>query len=102
MLAFRDGAALATLIDAVWGDKPLLFPQEDESDAKVAIEELVTAMASRVDASETPAPATVAFAPFEATTHLLYRIAPQGAVAFIDATVAVTPGATRVALAKRA
>ena len=102
LLAFRDGAALATLIDAVWGDKPLLFPQEDESDAKVAIEELVTAMASRVDASETPAPATVAFAPFEATTHLLYRIAPQCAVAFIDATCAVTPGATRVALAKRA
>jgi len=98
LLAFRDAAALAPLTDAVWSDAPLLFSPEDGA----RVEELVAAMASRVDASETTAPATVAFAPFEAAAHLLYRIAPQCAVAFVDAMCAVTPGTTRAALAKRA
>lgn len=93
----RGCKALKSFEDAVWRSTPLssLAANDDEG--------IVCALVDLIDTEElsTASLARTTFAPFDATMHLLYRIAPTRALAFIDAK-AQQSGDSRQALARRA
>jgi len=93
-----DCEALEPFVNAVWNGKPLVIPTDDDELA-VQTRAFADAAKSRVNASTRAHEASLCS--FEATMHLVYRIAPRYAIALIDAVAAET-GASRVDLAKRA
>lgn len=96
----RGCKALKSFEDAVWRSTPLssLTANDDDDD-----EGIVRALVDLIDTEElsTASLARTTFAPFDATMHLLYRIAPTRALAFIDAK-AKQSGDSRQTLARRA
>jgi hypothetical protein len=99
---FQSDTMLEPFIDAVWCDETMRFPTVCEDASKMArdIADAAASKLSRARAEESSGTSAM-FAPFEAMTFLMYRIAPQCAVAFIDA-VAIKTKLPRVELAKRA
>ena len=99
---FQSDTMLERFIDAVWCDETMRFPTVCEDASKMArdIADAAASKLSRARAEESSGTSAM-FAPFEAMTFLMYRIAPQCAVAFIDA-VAIKTKLPRVELAKRA
>lgn len=93
----RGCKALKSFEDAVWRSTPLssLAANDDEG--------IVCALVDLIDTEElsTASLARTTFAPFDATMHLLYRIAPMRALEFIDAK-AQQSGDSRQTLARRA
>ena len=97
--ASAPAPAVREFIDAVWCGVPMASLKDDDGD--VARREFVDALASCVDADHA-ADTTAELAPFEAITHLLYRIAPWCVLAFIDAVGVGSSSLSRSALATRA
>ena len=96
--ALSDCEALEPFVNAVWNGKPLVIPTDDDELA-AQTRAFADAAKSRVDASMRAHEGSLRS--FEATMHLVYRIAPRYAIALIDAVAAET-GESRVDLAKRA
>jgi len=101
----RGCKALKSFEDAVWRSTPLnnLTANDDDDDDDDNDEGIVSALVDLIDTEElsTASLARTTFAPFDATMHLLYRIAPTRALAFIDAK-AKQSGDSRQTLARRA
>ena len=96
----RGCKALQSFEDAVWRSTPLSSTTNGDDDDDDGI---VRALVDLIDTEElsTASLARTTFAPFDATMHLLYRIAPTRALAFIDAKAKASK-VSRRALARRA